>query len=179
MKVEDFSLEGVKLITLDRFEDERGFFVETYRKSLFHKIGIEEEFVQDNHSYSKQHVLRGMHYQRGDKQSKLVRCLSGRIFDVAVDIRKNSKTYGQWVGVILSDKKPQLFYIPKGFAHGFCVLSAQAHVVYKVSSYYDAALEKSFRYNDPFIQVQWPIKDPLLSEKDRKAPFLQELAKVD
>ncbi len=179
MKVEDFFLEGVKLITLDQFADERGFFIETYRKALLHEMGIEEEFVQDNHSSSKKHVLRGMHYQKGEKQSKLVRCLSGEIFDVAVDIRKTSKTYGQWVGVLLNEKKPQLFYVPKGFAHGFCVLSEQAHVVYKVSAYYDESLEKSFRYNDPFIQIKWPIEAPLLSLKDQKALLLKEPSKVN
>ncbi|WP_456484997.1 dTDP-4-dehydrorhamnose 3,5-epimerase [Desulfurobacterium sp.] len=159
------------------FGDERGFFLETYKKSDFTKAGINGEFVQDNHSKSRKGVLRGLHYQAKPKmQGKLVRCIKGRIFDVAVDIREGSSTFGKWVGVELSEENKLMLWIPEGFAHGFLTLSEEAEIVYKVSgSEYSPEHDRSIRWNDPQIGIEWPIdKEPLLSEKDRNAPFLQE-----
>ncbi|WP_022846474.1 MULTISPECIES: dTDP-4-dehydrorhamnose 3,5-epimerase [unclassified Desulfurobacterium] len=159
------------------FGDERGFFLETYKKSDFTKAGINGEFVQDNHSKSRKGVLRGLHYQAKPKmQGKLVRCIKGRIFDVAVDIREGSPTFGKWVGVELSEENKLMLWIPEGFAHGFLTLSEEAEIVYKVSgSEYSPEHDRSIRWNDPQIGIEWPIdKEPLLSEKDRNAPFLQE-----
>lgn len=159
----------VILIEPKSFPDKRGFFMETYKHSEFAKSGIKEKFVQENHSYSKQNVLRGLHYQIAPRaQAKLVRCVLGKIFDVAVDIRKNSPTYKKWVGVVLSAKNKKEILIPKGFAHGFCVLSKQAEIIYKTSSEYSPRHEKGIIYNDPKISIKWPIKKPLISEKDSK-----------
>ena len=156
------------------FEDERGFFMETYKYSDFSNFGIKERFVQDNHSKSKKGVLRGLHYQKNPKaQGKLVRCIRGKIFDVAVDIRKGSPTFGKWVGVILSEENKRMLYIPKGFAHGFCVLSDEAEVVYKCTEEYSPENDRGIIWNDKDIGIKWPIKDPILSEKDKKHPTLK------
>lgn len=172
MKIEDLSIEGLKVITPDLFEDERGLFYETYRYSRYAERGIKDVFVQDNCSISEKGCIRGMHYQEKPGQGKLVSVIQGEIFDVAVDIRENSPTYGKWEAITLNDLTRQQIYIPIGFAHGFCVLSEQAIVNYKVTSDYNGKQEKGFRYDDPSIEIQWPIDHPTLSERDQRAPYL-------
>ena len=157
------------------FQDERGFFKETYKYSEFAAFGITERFVQDNHSRSVKGVLRGLHYQNPPKaQGKLVRVIVGGIFDVAVDIRVGSPTYGKWVGVKLSAENKRMLYIPPGFAHGFCVLSDVAEVVYKVTEEYAPECEAGIIWNDPEIGIAWPIERPILSPKDAAWPPLRE-----
>ncbi len=174
MKVETTPLEGVLLITPQVFGDDRGFFMETYNAAKTADLGVPELFVQDNHSRSSKGVLRGLHYQYPQWQGKLVRTISGEIFDVAVDIRANSPTYGQWFGVLLNDENKQQLYIPPGFAHGFCVTSDIADVAYKCTSDYQPNQDVGIRWDDPEIGIDWPIKDALLSEKDSAAPFLKD-----
>ena len=154
--------------------DDRGFFQETYRRREFAELGVDDEFVQDNHSRSRRGVLRGMHFQPG--QAKLVRCLRGAILDVVVDIRPGSSSFGQWEGVELDDRTYRQLYVPDGFAHGFCVLSETADVLYKVSTYYDPAAESGFRFDDPDVGIEWPSDLELeTSARDREAPLLREL----
>jgi dTDP-4-dehydrorhamnose 3,5-epimerase len=154
--------------------DARGFFQETYRKQAFAELGIHDDFVQDNHSRSGRGVLRGMHFQPG--QAKLVRCPRGAILDVVVDIRPGSAGFGGWESVRLDDESHLQLYVPDGFAHGFCVLSELADVVYKVSSYYDPAGESGFRFDDQEVAIAWPVDLELkVSERDRTAPLLSEL----
>lgn len=163
----------VVLIEPRVFWDERGFFMETYKLSDFAAFGINEKFVQDNHSRSIRGVLRGLHYQNPPKaQGKLVRVLAGEIFDVAVDIRKGSPTYGKWVGIKLSAENKRMLYIPPGFAHGFCVLSDVAEVLYKTTAEYDPSCEAGIIWNDPDIGIDWPIKTPIISPKDASWPNL-------
>jgi dTDP-4-dehydrorhamnose 3,5-epimerase len=158
------------------FEDNRGFFMETYKKEDFEKVGIKTEFVQENHSKSFYGVLRGLHFQKEPfSQAKLVRCIKGVIFDVAVDIRKNSPTFGKYVSVILSEFNKEMLFIPRGFAHGFEVLSEVAEVVYIVDNLYAPQSEGGIIWNDETIKINWPIKNPTLSEKDKKWPSLKEL----
>jgi dTDP-4-dehydrorhamnose 3,5-epimerase len=157
--------------------DERGFFIESYRANAWAQHGIADTFVQDNHSRSRRGVLRGMHFSIGAGQAKLVRCARGRIFDVVVDLRRASPTFGEWESVELDDELHRQLYIPVGFAHGFCVLTEIADVTYKCSSYYDGAVERGFRYDDPAVAVAWPADMPLLvSERDLQAPLLSEIA---
>ncbi|MGH2847595.1 MAG: dTDP-4-dehydrorhamnose 3,5-epimerase, partial [Thermoleophilaceae bacterium] len=154
--------------------DARGFFCETYRKSALAEVGVHDEFVQDNHSRSGRGVLRGMHFQPG--QAKLVRCARGAILDVLVDIRPASPSFGSWEGFELDDEKHRQLYLPDGFAHGFCVVSEVADVVYKVSTYYDPAAESGFRFDDPEVGIEWPSDVELeASARDREAPPLREL----
>ena len=154
--------------------DDRGFFQETYRRQAFAELGIHEDFVQDNHSRSRRGVLRGMHFQPG--QAKLVRCARGAILDVVVDIRPGSPAFGRWEGVELDDQTHRQLYVPDGFAHGFCVLSEVADVVYKVSTYYDPAVESGFRFDDPDVGIEWPSGLELeTSVRDREAPLLRDL----
>ena len=158
----------VILITPKIFMDERGFFMETYQKEDFEKAGITGEFVQQNHSKSTKGVLRGLHYQKGPyAQAKLVRCIKGEIFDVAVDIRKNSPTFGKYVSAILSEDNKNMLYIPRGFAHGFEVLSEEAEVIYNVDNIYSKENEYGLIWNDPNLRLDWPIKNPILSNKDK------------
>lgn len=175
MEVTNLKLKGLKLITPKVFRDTRGFFLESYQQSVYEKNGISENFQQDNHSYSKKGCIRGMHFQSCPGQAKLIRVGTGKIFDVAVDIRPNSPTYGQWESVILDDQDYCQLYVPVGFAHGFCVLSEEAHVMYKVSMPYDAKHEKGFRWDDPEVNIKWPIYNPLVSERDATSPFLKEI----
>jgi len=169
-------IDGVVLIKPKVFEDNRGFFLESYKKSDFENFGIKDVFVQDNHSKSVKSVIRGLHFQKHPyEQSKLVRCISGKIFDVAVDLRKNSPTYKKWVGIELSDENNFILYIPKGFAHGFCVLSDEAHVVYKCDCEYMPFYDAGIRWDDPDINIKWPITDPLVSDKDKNLPYLREV----
>lgn len=172
MQVLDCSFPEVKRISPKIFSDDRGFFRETFRKTSYLEAGISCEFVQDNHSYSKRGTIRGMHFQRFPGQAKLVTVVSGKIFDVFVDIRPNSPTFRKWEGVYV-DPEVQLF-IPVGFAHGFCVVSDEAHVIYKVSTVYDPIEEKSFRYDDPEVGIEWPCSEPTLSPRDLSSPFLRE-----
>lgn len=167
----------VRIIESQRFEDERGWFVETYNISVFKKLGIDTQFLQDNHSYSRPaFTLRGLHFQiPGHVQAKLVRCVRGRIFDVAVDLRKGSPTYGQWVGTELSAANGRQLFIPGGFAHGFLTLEPDCEVCYKCSDIYQPASDGGLRWNDPDIGIEWPLpKDaiPVLSPKDHAQPFL-------
>ncbi len=169
-------IPDVILIKPKVFGDERGFFMETYKKLDFEKAGINGEFIQDNHSKSKYGVLRGLHFQRGPyAQAKIVRCVRGVIYDVAVDLRKNSPRFGKHVGVILSEFNKYQLYIPRGFAHGFAVLSDVAEVVYKVDNVYAPDHEGGLIWNDPDVGIKWPIENPILSEKDKKWPTLKEL----
>jgi len=159
------------------FADERGFFLESYQKQKFAEAGIDSEFVQDNHSKSKQGVLRGLHYQIQQPQGKLVRAVVGEIFDVAVDIRKNSPTFGKWVGDYLSAENRKMIWIPAGFAHGIYVISSTAEVLYKTTDYFAPQWERSVAWNDPTINIGWPIKgnEPILSAKDKAGKFLNEI----
>jgi dTDP-4-dehydrorhamnose 3,5-epimerase len=166
-------LEGPLLVKPAVHGDERGFFMETYRRNVFAELGISDDFVQDNHSRSRRGVVRGMHFQPG--QAKLVRCARGTILDVVVDIRPGSPTFGQWDSYELSDSGGEQLYCPDGFAHGFCVTSDEADVVYKVSSYYDAAAESGFRYDDPAVGIEWPELELTPSKRDAEAPALAEL----
>lgn len=175
MDIKTFDLEGIKLITPRCFPDERGFFLESYHKNRYQKNGLTQEFVQDNHSYSCRGTLRGMHFQVNPGQDKLVYVPFGKIYDVVVDIRPESKTYKKWMGLELDDEKHQQLFIPKGFAHGFYVLSEHAHVIYKVSEFYDAKTEKSLRWNDPAWNIKWPSEQVILSEKDAQAPFWSDI----
>jgi dTDP-4-dehydrorhamnose 3,5-epimerase len=165
----------VVLIEAQQYRDDRGFFAETYKLSEFAAHGIPHAFVQDNLSHSARGVLRGLHYQKQPKaQGKLVTVLKGRVFDVAVDIRHGSPTYRQWVGMELSGENCRMLYIPTGFAHGFCVLSETADVVYKVTEEYARDLDRGIVWNDPEIGIQWPVSKPILSPKDAALPLLRE-----
>ena len=166
-------LEGTVLASPTVHGDERGFFMETYRKSVYAAIGVGDDFVQDNHSRSRGGVVRGMHFQPG--QAKLVRCARGTIIDVLVDIRPGSPSFGHWERFELSDTNGHQLYCPDGFAHGFCVVSDVADVVYKVSTYYDPATESGFRFDDPAVGIAWPAMDLSPSQRDQTAPTLAEL----
>jgi dTDP-4-dehydrorhamnose 3,5-epimerase len=176
MEVVDTELPGVKLITPRVFQDARGFFLETYNAGAFAAAGLPETFVQDNHSYSVKGVLRGLHYQYPTWQGKLVRVVRGEIFDVAVDIRRESPSFGKWVGVYLSGETKQQLYIPAGFAHGFCVLSDGADVVYKCTALYAPKEDGCIIWNDPDIGIEWPLEQPLLSDKDARGGRLRDLS---
>jgi dTDP-4-dehydrorhamnose 3,5-epimerase len=169
------AIPGVILVEPKMFGDERGFFLEAYKHSEFVRAGISEHFVQDNHSRSSRGVLRGLHYQKNPKaQGKLVRCVQGRIFDAAVDIRSGSPTYGRWIGMELSGENPAMLYIPPGFAHGFLTLSETAEVLYKCTEEYSAADDRGIIWNDPDISISWPTEAPVLSGKDRGHPRLRD-----
>ena len=168
-------IEGVYIIEPKVFGDERGYFMETYNEKDFKEAGLEYCFVQDNQSKSHKGVLRGLHYQKNHPQAKLVRVIQGEVFDVAVDLRKNSPTYGKWVGVVLSSENKKMFMIPRGFAHGFVVLSETAEFVYKCDDIYHPEDEGGIMWNDPDVGVIWPYKgEPSLSEKDTKHPLLRD-----
>lgn len=164
----DTPIKGVYVIEVKRYGDNRGYFMETYKKEDFEKAGLVFDFVQDNQSKSKKGVLRGLHYQKKFPQTKLVRVIEGEVYDVAVDLRKDSPTFGKYFGVVLSAEKGNQFLIPKGFAHGFYVLSETATFVYKVDEFYHPEDEGGFMWNDPEVGVKWPLDgEPLLSEKDK------------
>jgi len=166
----------VILVEAKSFEDQRGYFLENYNELIFYENGVSTKFIQDNFSYSKKNVLRGLHFQRNPKaQAKLVTVFSGEIFDVAVDLRKNSPTYRKWVGEILSDQNHKSLYIPEGFAHGFCVLSEDATVLYKINQEYSPKHESGIIWNDPELNISWPISEPTLSKKDQILPLLRNL----
>lgn len=168
-------LEGLLIIEPQVFEDNRGFFLETYHSARFKAAGVDQVFVQDNLSVSGYATLRGLHFQRNYPQAKLVQAISGEIFDVAVDIRPDSPTFGKWSGVYLSGTNKRQLLIPQGFAHGFCVISEAAHVAYKCSDYYHPEDEGGIIWSDPTIGIKWPVTEPIISEKDKKFPRLSEL----
>lgn len=169
-------LSGLIVLEPEVFEDGRGLFMETYNYSDLSKVGIDDRFVQDNYSRSARGTLRGLHWQAAPMaQSKLVSCIRGEIFDVAVDIREGSPSFGMHTHIVLSEKNRKIFYIPKGFAHGFAVLSDEAEVTYKVDNYYSPAHEMGCIWNDPELKIDWPLQEPLLSDKDRGLPLLKEI----
>ncbi len=173
-------IEGVTVIEPTVFGDNRGYFMETYQYEDFKAAGLDMVFVQDNQSKSKKGVLRGLHYQTRNSQGKLVRVIKGEVYDVAVDLRQNSETFGKYFGVLLSEENKKQFYIPEGFAHGFLVLSDEAEFVYKCTNYYDPTSEAGLMWNDPDIGIEWPVKDGMeiiLSEKDKVHPSFKEYCK--
>ncbi|MCC6245417.1 MAG: dTDP-4-dehydrorhamnose 3,5-epimerase [Gemmatimonadaceae bacterium] len=177
MTVEPTSLPGVVIVTSPVYHDERGSFAEVFHAARFANASLPTAFVQDNHSHSTRHVLRGLHYQVGTPQGKLVRAVTGTIFDVAVDLRRASPTFGQWFGTTLSEGDGRQLWIPEGCAHGFLVLSASANVSYKCTALYDARLERALHWNDETIGVRWPIplgNAPVVSEKDARAPMFSD-----
>ncbi len=175
MKIEKTSIPEVILIEPSVFQDDRGYFMETYQHRRYEEIGITCTFVQDNLSTSKKGTLRGLHFQYSNSQAKLVQVLQGEVFDVAVDIRKGSPHCGQWAGAILSDKNNHQLFIPEGFAHGFCVLSDVAIFHYKCSNYYSPESEGGILWCDPQINITWPIKNPILSKKDQGYPTINQI----
>lgn len=178
MLIETTSLSGVVIIKPKVFSDDRGYFLETYHRGRFKELGIPMEFVQDNQSYSRKNTLRGLHYQVAPfAQAKLVRVVQGRIWDVAVDIRPRSSTFGQWTAAELSDDNHHMMYVPDGFAHGFYVLSDEAVVTYKCSAFYAPDCDRSIRWNDNDINIQWPLLHdlPNLSDKDKNAPLFRQI----
>ncbi len=177
LKIIQTLLPGVLIIEPIVHGDSRGFFLETWRDDQYRSFGIQENFVQDNHSRSSQNVLRGLHLQRKNPQGKLVRVARGSVFDVAVDVNPSSSTFRKWVGVELSDKNLRQFYVPPGYAHGFCVLSDVADFLYKCTAYYEREDELGVRWNDPEIAVNWPVKQPVLSERDKMLPLLKDFVK--
>ena len=179
MRVIPGELEGLLVIEPKLWQDARGFFFEAYNRAAFSEAGIDAAFVQDNHSKSCRHTLRGLHFQRAPHaQDKLVRVVAGEIFDVAVDLRHGSPTFGKWSGFLLSADKPRMVLVPKGFAHGFCVLSQTAEVLYKCSDFYAPECEGGLLWDDPDLGIDWPVQDPVLSERDRSHPRLRDLADV-
>jgi dTDP-4-dehydrorhamnose 3,5-epimerase len=177
LKITEMSLPGVLAFEPDCFGDERGFFMETYNATRYGEAGFSQTFVQDNHSRSSKGVLRGLHYQLNHPQGKFIYVVTGEIFDVAVDIRKSSPTFGQWCGIVLSEQNKKQFYIPEGFAHGFCVLSDMADVVYKCTNIYRSDDEAGVLWSDPKIAIEWPISKPIISKKDAALVPLNEMAK--
>ncbi|MBS1880724.1 MAG: dTDP-4-dehydrorhamnose 3,5-epimerase [Actinobacteria bacterium] len=169
-------LDGLALIEPVVHGDERGFFVETFRSDAWAELGVDAEFVQHNHSRSSRGTLRGLHFQTEPGQAKLLRCARGEILDVAVDLRRDSATYGEWEAYVLDDVKHRQLFVPIGFAHGFVVLSEVADVAYQVSSLYDPATERGIAWDDPDVGVDWRVAEPLLSERDKTAPRLAEIA---
>jgi dTDP-4-dehydrorhamnose 3,5-epimerase len=173
MKATRTDLPGLLLLEPVVHGDSRGFFLESYNRLRHEEAGVRVTFVQDNHSRSQKGVLRGLHFQR--RQGKLVRVVRGEIFDVAVDIRPDSPTFGRWHGTVLSDTDHRQFYIPPGFAHGFCVLSEMADVLYKTTEYYRPEEEAGIRWDDPAIGIEWPVAEPILSERDSVNPLLRDV----
>jgi dTDP-4-dehydrorhamnose 3,5-epimerase len=174
----DTKLDGVVLVEPEVHGDPRGFLVETFRRDSWAELGIDVEFVQHNQSRSLKDTLRGLHFQTEPGQAKLVRCPRGAIFDVAVDLRRDSPTYGRWEGQVLDDESHRQYFVPAGFAHGFAVLSELADVTYLLSSAYDPATESGIAWNDPGVGVEWPVDEPLLSDRDKGAPALAEVAET-
>jgi dTDP-4-dehydrorhamnose 3,5-epimerase len=178
MKVIETTLPGALVIEPQVFGDARGYFYESYNKAKYAEAGVTAAFVQSNVSRSAKGVLRGLHYQWPNPQGKLVSVLEGEVFDVAVDIRRGSPTFGQWAGVMLSADNKRHFWIPEGFAHGFCVVSEFATFAYQCTALYDREADAGVRWNDPDVGIDWPISQPLLSEKDEKAPLLKDVAQA-
>ncbi|MEI7250814.1 MULTISPECIES: dTDP-4-dehydrorhamnose 3,5-epimerase [Pectobacterium] len=178
MQIIDTAIHGAKIVQPKVFGDARGFFLETFEKRRYQEmLDIDVEFVQDNHSRSSKGVLRGLHFQKTNPQGKLVRVVRGEVFDVAVDIRQSSSTYGKWYGVLLSEENKTQFWLPPGLAHGFVVLSDTADFEYKCTDYYDPSDEGCLLWNDPELGIEWPITTPLLSDKDKLGKLFKDLAK--
>ncbi len=179
MDIIETKIPGLILLEPKVFGDERGFFMETYNQQRYQDIGINEVFVQDNLSFSRRGILRGLHYQKPMTQGKLVQVIQGEVYDVGVDIRKGSPTFGQWHGVTLSAENKRQFYMPPGFAHGFLVMSETALFSYKCTDLYNPEGEASIAWNDPALNIDWPIQDPQLSEKDQQARLLKDLSEQE
>lgn len=179
MKITDCRIPDIRIIDPAVFEDDRGYFKETFRESMLKESGLHARFVQDNISSSVKDTIRGLHYQLERPQIKLIQCIQGEILDVAVDVRQNSPTFGNYVAVKLSDKNHRLLYIPEGFAHGFSVLSDKAVIHYKCSEYYHKPSERGIRWDDPLIRIQWDVSRPVISDKDRKQPLFSSLTQED
>jgi dTDP-4-dehydrorhamnose 3,5-epimerase len=177
MNIKETKLQGLLVLEPDVFGDQRGYFLEMYNRTRYSDAGISKNFVQDNISFSKKGVLRGLHFQHPQPQGKLVQVISGSVLDVAVDIRSGSATFGNWHGEILSDENHKQLYIPEGFAHGFCVLSETAIFHYKCTDFYNPAAEGGIIWNDPDIGIEWPVGEPVVSGKDAKYPRLKDIAK--
>ena len=175
MKVSRARLAGLLLLEPSVFPDGRGFFFESFRRDQYREAGIDAGFVQDNHSRSTRGTIRAFHYQSDPGQAKLVRVARGRVWDVVVDIRRSSPTFGEWESFELDDNQNLQLYVPIGFAHGFCALSAVVDFVYKVGSYYDAATERGIGWDDPALRIPWPVDSPIVSERDRRNPSLAEI----
>ena len=176
MKVINCELEGLLIIEPDVFGDQRGFFLESWNRQRYRDAGIDVDFVQDNFSFSQGGTLRGLHFQNPSAQGKLVSVWQGEVFDVAVDIRRRSRTFGQWCGISLTSGNKRQFYIPPGFAHGFAVVSDTALFHYKCTEVYTPQYELGFRWDDPDVGIKWPVAAPTLSQRDSRAPLLRELA---
>jgi dTDP-4-dehydrorhamnose 3,5-epimerase len=180
MKKVEMPLEGVFVLEPKVFGDARGFFLESYNERALGDLGIREKFVQDNHSYSMRNVVRGLHYQVRNSQGKLVRVVDGEIFDVVVDLRKASRSFGQWSGVTLSGENKRMLWIPPGFAHGFRVVSEGAHVLYKATDYYAPDSERTLAWNDPELKIDWQLDgDPIVSTKDQHGVPFRDAEKFD
>lgn len=175
MNVKETGFAGLLLIEPEIFRDERGFFLETYSESKYKKMGVDERFVQDNHSFSKKGTLRGLHFQINHPQGKLVRVVKGSVFDVVVDLRKSSPTYAEHFTIELNSEKLNQLYIPPGFAHGFCVISETAHFEYKCTDFYYPSDEGGIIWNDPMLDIHWPIREPSISQKDGLYPALTDI----
>jgi dTDP-4-dehydrorhamnose 3,5-epimerase len=176
MKLTETELQGVLIIEPSVYEDARGFFLETYHQNRYREFGILPDFVQDNLSFSRKYALRGLHYQHPHDQAKLVQVAKGTVFDVVVDIRLGSPTFGKWSGTYLSGEESRQIFIPEGFAHGFCVISEYAVFLYKCSDFYARECERGILWSDPDLNIKWPVENALLSEKDMKLPRLKDLA---
>ena len=180
MKAMKASLAGLLILEPRVFGDERGFFLESYNQKTMAEVGIQEHFVQDNHSFSARNVLRGLHYQLQRPQGKLVRVVAGEILDVALDLRRNSPSFGRWEAVLLSGQNQRMLWIPAGFAHGFRVLSDSAHVLYKATEFYAPDLERTIVWNDPDLKIDWQLHDqPIISAKDRLGVALRQAEVYD
>lgn len=179
MKVSKCHLDGILVIEPRVHADSRGFFLESFESGRYHALGITDRFVQDSHSRSTRNVLRGLHFRKKCPQAQLLTVMHGRIFDVVVDIRRGSPTFGKWFGAELSDEGPRQVYMPHGFAHGFCVLSESADLHYKVTQPYDAEDEAGLCWNDPELRISWPVSDPIMSPRDRAHPYLKDLGLSD
>jgi dTDP-4-dehydrorhamnose 3,5-epimerase len=175
MEIENLAIPELKLIKPRVFPDDRGFFMQTYHEKQYRDAGIDVRFVQDNWSRSTKGVLRGLHYQLKHAQDKLISVIRGEVFDVAVDIRQGSPTFGKWVGTILSEENRHQLFVPKGFAHGFCVLSDEVDLIYKCSDFYTPGDEYGIMWNDPAIGIDWPMTDVILADKDLQAPRLKDV----
>jgi dTDP-4-dehydrorhamnose 3,5-epimerase len=174
------TIPDVKLVSPKVFGDDRGFFLEFFKEHDFRENGISSAFLQDNFSRSSKNVVRGLHFQSGSSsQGKLVKVLTGKVWDVVVDVRLGSPTFGKWINVILDDEKHNMLWIPPGLAHGFCVLSDYADFIYKCTNYYDPISERGVSWNDPGLKIDWPILNPILSEKDKKHPYLADIPEHD
>jgi dTDP-4-dehydrorhamnose 3,5-epimerase len=177
MKINTTPIDGLLVLEPDVFRDERGFFLETFHEQKYESFGIESKFVQDNLSFSSKGILRGLHFQYRHPQAKLVQVLSGEVFDVAVDIRTGSSTFGKWFGIRLSQDNLYQMFIPEGFAHGYCVVSETALFAYKCTDFYSPSDEGGLLWSDPGVGIEWPVSDPVLSQKDSRLPCLSDFSK--